>query len=298
MKKILAVIVLLATEMTFAQQPAGAVSHSGSGYCKQKTEGILRTAGSALHSAGGSAPNVAMDSNGQTNPMLKIGKRYLGTTYVAHTLDRNTEEKLVVQRDSVDCLTFVEYVTAEAMGPCFDENLQKIRYRDGIIDGYPSRLHYTSDWIDNGVRHGLIKDITAEHSPYTIELSISYMSAYPQKYKQLADSPANVARMAAYEKALSGKSVHWLPKNKLPDQGLPWIMNGDIIAFTTSVKGLDIAHVGIAQYIRGKLHLLHASSTQKKVVTSEKPVSKMFEDNKSWTGIRVVRVPQPSKSSL
>lgn len=124
------------------------------------------------------------------------------------------------------------------------------------------------------------------------------MSAHPQKYKQLADSPANVARMAAYEKALSGKSVHWLPKNKLPDQGLPWIMNGDIIAFTTSVKGLDIAHVGIAQYIRGKLHLLHASSTQKKVVTSEKPVSKMFEDNKSWTGIRVVRVPQPSKSSL
>lgn len=40
-------------------------------------------------------------------------------------------------------------------------------------------------------------------------------------------------------------------------------MNGDIIAFTTSVKGLDITHVGIAEYIRGKLHLLHTSSTEK-----------------------------------
>ena len=293
MKKILGNIVFVAMGMAFARQPAGAVSHSGREYCKQKAEEISQIAGGALHSGGASVSNMETDSNRQTNPMLKIGKTYLGTTYVAHTLDRNIEEKLVVQRDSVDCLTFVEYVTAEAIGPCFAENLQKIRYRDGIIDGYPSRLHYTSDWIDNGVRHGFIKDITAEHSPYTMVLSISYMSAHPQKYKQLADSPANVKRMAAYKNALSGKTVHWLPKSKLPEEGLPWIMNGDIIAFTTSVKGLDIAHVGIAEYIQGKLHLLHASSTEKKVVTSEKPVSKMFENNKSWTGIRVVRVPQP-----
>ena len=38
-------------------------------------------------------------------------------------------------------------------------------------------------------------------------------------------------------------------------------MNGDIIAITTKMPGLDIAHVGIAEYKEGKLHLLHASST-------------------------------------
>lgn len=66
----------------------------------------------------------------------------------------------------------------------------------------------------------------------------------------MADSPENVRQMAEYEKAISGKVVHWLPKSELPEAGLPWIMNGDIIAITTKMPGLDIAHVGIAEYKR------------------------------------------------
>ena len=106
----------------------------------------------------------------------------------------------------------------------------------------------------------------------------------------MVDSPENVTQMAEYEKALSGKIVHWLPKSELPENGLPWIMNGDIIAITTKLPGLDIAHVGIAYYVNGKLHLLHASSTLGKVVVSEKPFNHMLNNNKSWTGIRVVRM--------
>lgn len=96
--------------------------------------------------------------------------------------------------------------------------------------------------------------------------------------------------MAEYEKAISGKVVHWLPKSELPEAGLPWIMNGDIIAITTKMPGLDIAHVGIAEYKEGKLHLLHASSTLGKVVVSDEPLNHMLNNNKSWTGIRVVRM--------
>ena len=86
------------------------------------------------------------------------------------------------------------------------------------------------------------------------------------------------------------KVVHWLPKSELPEAGLPWIMNGDIIAITTKMPGLDIAHVGIAEYKEGKLHLLHASSTLGKVVVSDEPLNHMLNNNKSWTGIRVVRM--------
>ena len=45
-----------------------------------------------------------------------------------------------------------------------------------------------------------------------------------------------------------------------------------------------------AYYVNGKLHLLHASSTLGKVVVSEKPFNHMLNNNKSWTGIRVVRM--------
>ena len=229
-------------------------------------------------------------TSNESDPMLRIGKSYLGTRYVANTLDRNEVEQLVINTKEVDCLTFVEYTLAQALGSSFADNLQRIRYRDGIINGYPSRLHYTSDWIDNGLRNGFLTDVTARNSSHTTKLSLSYMSTHPKQYKKLVDSPENVTQMAEYEKALSGKIVHWLPKSELPENGLSWIMDGDIIAITTKLPGLDIAHVGIAQYIKGKLHLLHASSTLGKVVVSDKPLNHMLNNNKSWTGIRVVRM--------
>ncbi len=96
--------------------------------------------------------------------------------------------------------------------------------------------------------------------------------------------------MASYEKALSGQVVHWLPKNKLPINGLPWIKNGDIIAITTNVPGLDVAHLGIAIYIKNQLHLLNASSKQGKVIVGELALSNQLKQNKRWTGIRVLRM--------
>ena len=253
MRRLLSIIISLITVMAFAQQPVESTSN-------------------------------------ESAPMLRIGKSYLGTRYVANTLDRNEVEQLVINTKEVDCLTFVEYTLAQALGSSFADNLQRIRYRDGIINGYPSRLHYTSDWIDNGLRNGFLTDVTARNSSRTTKLSLSYMSTHPKQYKKLADSPENVTQMAEYEKALSGKIVHWLPKSELPENGLSWIMDGDIIAITTKLPGLDIAHVGIAQYIKGKLHLLHASSTLGKVVVSDDPLNHMLNNNKSWTGIRVVRM--------
>ena len=212
--------------------------------------------------------------------MLSNGIKYLDVPYVAHTLEADGPEELVINCDEVDCTTLVEYVLAETLTPkladgdisesAFADNLQKIRYRDGKIDGYTSRLHYIADWINNGVRNGFLQDVTGAMSPDTERLSISYMSSHPQLYKQLANSPENEA--------------------KLPADGLPWIKDGDIIAITTNTPGLDVAHMGIAFYADSKLLLVHASSTDKKVVVSKVPLSQMLKDNNKWTGIRVLRM--------
>lgn len=232
--------------------------------------------------------------------MLSNGIKYLDVPYVAHTLEADGAEELIINCDEVDCTTLVEYVLAETLTPkmadgdvsetAFAENLQKIRYRDGKIDGYTSRLHYIADWINNGVRNHFLMDVTAAMSPDTQKLSLSYMSSNPQQYKQLANSPENVARMKKIEQALSGKEVHYLPKEKLPANGLPWIKDGDIIAITTNTPGLDVTHMGIAFYADGKLTLLHASSAEKKVVVSKVTLSQMLKDNEKWTGIRVLRM--------
>ena len=115
------------------------------------------------------------------------------------------------------------------------------------------------------------------------------MSTHPQQYKKLADSPENVLQMAEHEKAISGKVVHWLPKVNCRK---PDFLDHEWRHYCYYNEGirLDIAHVGIAAYRHGKLHLLHASSTLGKVVVSDEPLNHMLNNNKSWTGIRVVRM--------
>lgn len=235
----------------------------------------------------------------EKNPMLTNARTFIDVPYKAHTLETDGEEDLIINCDEVDCTTLVEYVLALSLNSTcqkdisesdFAATLQRIRYRDGKIDGYTSRLHYTSDWINNGVRGGFIEDITAANSPYTQRLSLSYMSSHPEQYRQLTHSPDNVAKMAAYEKALAGQEVHWLPKDKLPVDGLPWIKNGDIIAITTNVPGLDITHMGIAIYVNDTLCLLHASSSRGKVLVDKFALSRLLDRNKKWTGIRVLRM--------
>lgn len=277
MRRLLSIILSLLGVMAFAQQPVGQTSDCSGRSCNSV---------------------LSCSPASSCNPVLKIATSYLGTPYVANTLENDGEESLIINLKEVDCLTLVEYTLAQAMCTSsgslektpFARNLQKIRYRNGIINGYTSRLHYTSDWIDNGIRQGFLQDITAEHSPNTLTLSLSYMSTHPQLYKRLANSPENVVQMAEQEKAITGKVIHWLPKSKLPEAGLPWIKDGDIIAITTKLPGLDIAHMGIAKHVDGNLHLLHASSTLRKVVVSDEPLNHLLNNKKSWTGIRVIRM--------
>ncbi len=71
------------------------------------------------------------------------------------SLEKDGDEQLVINLTGLDCTTFLE--NSLALARCIKkgttsfedylEELQFIRYRDGVIDGYTSRLHYFSDWI-------------------------------------------------------------------------------------------------------------------------------------------------------
>lgn len=130
----------------------------------------------------------------ESSLVLSNGLGFVDTPYKAGTLEVDDTEDLIINCDEVDCTTFVEYALAMALCPQqgdemqegdFARNLQRIRYRDGKIDGYTSRLHYISDWINNAVRQGLLEDVTAVYSPFKQKLSLSYMSTHPELYKSL-----------------------------------------------------------------------------------------------------------------
>ena len=230
----------------------------------------------------------------QTQTILNKSLQYIDRPYTAHTLEIGNKEQLIINKSNVDCTTFIEYTLAEVLADSRgditeEEYLKKIRYREGLISGYASRLHYITEWIEEGVKNKFIEDISNKYATDSIITNLSYMSEHPQYYKHLQTSKENLEAIKRVEARLKGKIIHWLPKDKLPIEGLEWIKDGDIIVLTSSIRGLDTSHMGIAIYQGDKLHLLHASSSKGRVIIEPTPLSTMLKNSRSWSGIRVVR---------
>jgi hypothetical protein len=230
---------------------------------------------------------------------LHFAKKMLGVPYVAGTLDGNEEEQLVVLVDSLDCTTFVETVLAFCIADKrgerdyegFKKALTQIRYRDGILNGYTSRLHYFSDWIRNNEQMGFVKECTSETAcSQPKELWIDFMTTHVDSYLPMKKNPELVKEMASHEKNWQGTVVSYIPKEKLnlPPEGLK-IKDGDVLALVTNIKGLDVVHVGFAFWKDNQLHLLHASSSAKKVIEDPKTQYESSKNTKAHIGVRAIR---------
>lgn len=225
-----------------------------------------------------------------------VGRRFLGTPYVAHTLEGDTEA-LVVDLHGLDCTTFLENVVVfsrlvardELNFAAFQAELAGLRYREGVVEGYPSRLHYFSDWLYENTQKGLIEDITAAIGGRPYEKRIDFMSTHPTAYAALADTAA-LAAIRTTERDINARTYHYLPKAAIA-AAEGQVADGDLIALTTSIGGLDIAHVGLALHVGGRLHFLHASSRSMRVEITTVPLVDYLA--KSHTGIMVARLADP-----
>lgn len=227
--------------------------------------------------------------------MVETARFFLGAPYVAGTLEEEPE-RLVVNLRELDCMTLVETTTALVRTlrtgtlsyDAFCRNLQEARYRDGCIGDYTDRLHYTTDWIYENQRKGRLKDMTAEIGGKPLDLQLSFMSTHPDSYKQLKGNPRRVAVMAAKEKEISARQHFYIPQDEI-NVHAGKIRNGDIVCFVTTVKGLDISHVGIICREGEKLTFIHASTSKKQVIVNEDPLQEYVQGIKRNSGIMIVR---------
>jgi hypothetical protein len=227
---------------------------------------------------------------------IEIGTLFLNTPYVEKTLDLPGEEKLVVNLIGLDCTTYLETVVTLARiakegnltFEAFEKELEYLRYRDGVNLGYPSRLHYFSDWIYQNQEKGILRDISYEIGGTPYENNPSFMTSNPNFYPQLSN-PDYINQLKETESEIKTRSYYYLPKAEIKTHESK-IKSGDLIAITTPITNLDIVHVGFAIEKEGRIHLLHASSNTKKVEISEKPLNEYLEANKSQSGIMVSRL--------
>jgi hypothetical protein len=226
--------------------------------------------------------------------VAKVGRTFVGYPYVPGTLEADGAEHLVINLHSFDCVTFVEnslalarVVRAGGGFAAFKNELTRIRYRNGKLNGYPSRLNYFSEWIANNEAKGIVRNITRELGGKVDSEPITFMTAHRKSYRQLADDSV-FREIEAQEKRLSA-----IPRYVIPKEEIAGIANkihdGDIIAAATNKPGLDIVHTGIALWVDGKLHLMHAPLVGKVVEISELPLADRIMRITSQDGIMVAR---------
>lgn len=232
--------------------------------------------------------------------LLKVGETFTGTPYVAKTLEYEPEQ-LVINLHGLDCTTFVESClaltrliqTGDSSMEHYRKILQTIRYRNGQLDGFTSRLHYFSEWIKDNERKGFVQDVTGLCGGIPIRFQLNFMSSHPSEYRQLSMDRKLVPLVRAYEEQINRSAFFFIPKDQIILHEKE-IQDGDILAITTNIQGMDVAHTGLAVHHNGRLYMLHASSVHQQVELTGKPLSDYLSDIRTMTGIMVARPLPPA----
>lgn len=220
----------------------------------------------------------------------------LETPYVASTLERGEKEELYVNINETDCILFVESCLALAQTAIsgdttytnFCKKIQDLRYRNGVVDGYPSRMHYTSEWLLQAEKNGYLSEQSKEIANTPLNQKFSYMTEKSDSYKHLKGNAANIAKIKKAEDYLNAHEYWYIPNDQIAKYAHK-LQTGDIFGFCTSTKGLDLSHVGIVYWDNGRLTFIHASYGEKKVVIETKTLEEYAKSGKSTIGIRVAR---------
>lgn len=228
--------------------------------------------------------------------IIKIAKSFLETPYVASTLEINENEQLVCNLSELDCFTFDEnvlalYLTKKKSSNSykyFQDILTQLRYRNNKIDGYASRLHYFTEWVRQAEKNNILKDITIEIGGEITNKKVHFMSANQKLYPKITDEKT-LETIVKNEEKINKKPLSQIEKSKVESIESK-IKEGDFIAMTSTLEGMDCNHVGIAILVNNRIHLLHASSVLKKVVISEEPLADYLKGKKKDAGIMVLQV--------
>ncbi|HUF27330.1 MAG TPA: N-acetylmuramoyl-L-alanine amidase-like domain-containing protein [Gemmatimonadaceae bacterium] len=238
----------------------------------------------------------------------RVGELAAGTPYEAFTLEAylreggspSRTEPLTLSLTRFDCVSLVEACLAVARvanadatptWERFGAEMERMRYRGGVRRAYDSRLHYFSEWIADGASRGLLRDLGADLGGEADRRPLRFMGEHPDSYPALAD-PEVLEEIRAMERRLDDSPRMVVPTARIPLVS-GQIESGDILAFATSIPGLDVTHSAFAY--RGEdavLRVLHAPLSGGVVEVTGATLPEYVAGIRSATGILVAR-PMP-----
>jgi hypothetical protein len=252
-----------------------------------------------LRAEGMGAPNVPPG-----RAAVRVGELAVGTPYEPFTLEAYLkaggsprQEPLTLSLTRFDCVTLVESCIAvarmagEKRAPTwerFGQEIERMRYRGGERRGYTSRLHYFSEWIADGQRRGLVKDLGAELGGAEDARPLRFMTEHRSSYPALADESV-FREIGEVERRLDRHARRVIPTKRIPEV-VKRIETGDVLAFATEIAGLDVSHTAFAYRDRGGiLRVLHAPLSGGVVEVTRTTLPEYVAGVRRSTGILVAR---------
>jgi hypothetical protein len=250
-------------------------------------------------------------TEGLTSPRLplgtsvgRVGQLAGGSPYVPFTLEAYLEhggkpsaEPLTLSLTRFDCVTLVEACLgvsriADREKPArwdeFGREVERMRYRQGKRQGYTSRLHYFSEWISDGERRGLVRDMGPELGAAEDTRPLRFMTEHRTKYRALQDDSV-FQEIERIERGLDGRPRHVIPTKQIPALA-DRILTGDVLAFATEIPGLDVTHSALAYRDRsGVLRVCHAPLSGGVVQITRATLPEYVAAIRRATGILVAR---------
>ena len=233
-----------------------------------------------------------------------VGELAIGTPYVPNTLEAYiraggdpAHEPVTLSLTEFDCVTLVESCQAVARASArrrlpgwadFQHEIERMRYRGGIRRGYASRLHYFSEWINDGAKRGLVTDIASQLGGVVDPRPLRFMSTHRASYAALANDSV-FRQIVEMEKRLDSHKRYMIAKDRIPEVA-DKLQTGDVLAFATSIAGLDVTHSAFA-YRRadGVMGVLHAPLSGGAVEISKRSLPDYVAAIKTSIGILVAR---------
>ena len=235
---------------------------------------------------------------------IRVGELARGSPYEPYTLEAYlrsggdpASEPLTLSLTRFDCVTLVEAclgVARVAQGgddPTWQRlgsEVERIRYRDGKREGYTSRLHYFSDWIQDGTRRGLLRDLGEELGGVEDRRPLRFMTEHRDRYPALRNA-AVFQEIEDIEQRLDRQTRRVIPTKRIP-QLVGRIETGDVLGFATEIPGLDVTHAAFAYRGEdGVLRVLHAPLSGGVVEVTRATLPEYVAAIKRSTGVLVAR---------
>jgi hypothetical protein len=236
---------------------------------------------------------------------IRIGELAVGTPYEGFTLEAYIKaggsplgtEPIALSLTRFDCVTLVESCLAIARVAAtdtqptwkrFSREVERMRYRGGRRLGYTSRLHYFSEWIHDGHQRGLVRDLGEELDGVVDSRPLRFMTEHRASYPALANNSV-YRQIGAMERRLDSNRRYMIPTDQIP-RVEDRIESGDVLAFVTSVPGLDVSHAAFAyRDSLGTLRVLHAPLSGGVVEITRSRLQEYVANIRRATGILVAR---------